>query len=106
MGTYLIPANSKKSLLIFSRFNTVDLWVFIGGLIVSFVLLLTLPVEELLFAIIAISPGCICSFLVFPIPNYHNVRTFIKIAFNFYTTRQHYIWRGWCFSHGDKDDKK
>ena len=57
MGTYLIPANSKKSLLIFSRFNAVDLWVFITGLIVSFVLLLTLPVEELLFAIIAISPG-------------------------------------------------
>lgn len=106
MGSYLIPANSKKSLLIFSRFTPIDLWVFITGIVVSFVLLLTLPVEELLFAIIAIAPGCICSFLVFPIPNYHNVMTFIKIVFNFYTTRQHFVWRGWCFSSGIKDDEK
>lgn len=106
MGTYLIPANSKKSLLIFGRFNQVDLFMFVTGIIVSFVLLLTLPVEQLIFAIIAIAPGCICSFLVFPIPNYHNVRTFIKIAFNFYTTRQHYIWKGWCFSSGNKYSEK
>ena len=46
MGTYLIPANSKKSLLIFSRFNTVDLWVFIGGLIVSFVLFLIIMLQS------------------------------------------------------------
>ena len=105
MGTYLIPANSKKSLLIFSRFNTVDLWVFIGGLIVSFVLLLTLPVEELLFAIIAISPGCICSFLVFPIPNYHNVRTFIKSMYKFYTSDRQLAWKGWCFLDGENDKR-
>lgn len=106
MGTYLIPANSKKSLLIFSRFTVVDLWVFAAGIVASFVLLLALPVEELLFAIIAIAPGCICSFLVFPIPNYHNVMTFIKIAFTFYTTRQRFIWRGWCFSSGEKEGEK
>jgi len=100
MRQYLIPANSKKSLLIFSRFTPMDLCVFIAGVIVSFVLLLTLPVEDLLFAIIAIAPGCICSFLVFPIPNYHNVMTFIKIAYTFYTTRRRFVWRGWCFSSG------
>ncbi len=105
MNSFLIPANSKKSLLLFSRFTPVDLGVFAGGLIVSFALLLILPVEELMFAIIAISPGCICSFLVFPIPNYHNVMTFIRIVFNFYTTRQHFVWKGWCFSSGSKDEK-
>ena len=106
MNNYLIPANSKKSMLHFGIFNDLDLWIFGIGVGVTLFLLMVLPVEDLIPALIAISPGLICGFLVIPVANYHNVRTFIKIAFNFYTTRQHYIWRGWCFSHGNKDDKK
>ena len=105
MGTYLIPANSKKSMLIFGVFNTFDLILFISGVGVSLLLLMLLPVEDLLWAIVAISPGCICAFLTMPIPNYHNVLTFIKIAVEFYTTRQRYVWKGWCFRNGE-DDKK
>lgn len=103
---FLIPANSKKSLLRFGLFNDLDLAIFIIGILVSLLLLVILPVDQLLYAIIAISPGCICGFLVLPIPNYHNVRTFIKIAFEFYTTRQHFVWRGWCFNSGKFDDEK
>lgn len=103
---FLIPANSKKSLLKFGLFNDLDLWIFIGGILVSLGLLMILPVDELLYAIIAIAPGCFCGFLVLPIPNYHNVRTFIRIAFEFYTTRQHFVWRGWCFNSGKFDDEK
>lgn len=103
---FLIPANSKKSMLKFGLFNDVDLVIFIVGIIVSLGLLMILPVDQLLYAIIAITPGCICGFLVLPIPNYHNVRTFIRIAFEFYTTRQHFVWRGWCFNSGKFDDEK
>lgn len=103
---FLIPANSKKSMLKFGLFNDVDLVIFIVGIIVSLGLLMLLPVDQLLYAIIAITPGCICGFLVLPIPNYHNVRTFIRIAFEFYTTRQHFVWRGWCFNSGKFDDEK
>lgn len=103
---FLIPANSKKSMLKFGLFNDVDLVIFIVGLIVSLGLLMILPVDKLLYAIMAITPGCICGFLVLPIPNYHNVRTFIRIAFEFYTTRQHFVWRGWCFNNGKFDDEK
>lgn len=102
---YLIPANSKKSMLIFGLFNELDLIIFGVGLGVSLLLLMILPVDELTWAIIAISPGLITGLLVMPIPNYHNVRTIIRLAYEFYTTRQQFIWKGWCFAYGE-DSKK
>ena len=100
-NTYLIPANSKKSMLIFGYFNTVDLIIFGCGIGITFLLMMFLPMEKFAFAVLAITPGSICSLLVFPIPNYHNVRTVINNAWVFYTTRQKYIWKGWCFDHGE-----
>lgn len=102
---YLIPANSKKSLLIFGLFNGVDLAIFLTGIGISFLLMMSLPVSVFWVAIVAVTPGLICSFLILPIPNYHNVRTVIKNAWIFYTTRQKYVWKGWCFEH-EKTDKK
>ena len=46
--SFLIPANSKKSMLIFGLFNELDLGIFIVGVIVSLVLLMLLPVDQLL----------------------------------------------------------
>ena len=104
-NSYLIPANSKKSMLIFGYFNTVDLILFCSGIGLSFLLMMFLPMEQFGFAILAIIPGSIAFLLVFPIPNYHNVRTVIKNAWIFYTTRQKYIWKGWCLDH-DEGSKK
>lgn len=103
--TYLIPANSKKSMLMFGVFNTVDLIIFGCGLGASFLMMMFLPVQEFAFAVIAILPGLICGFLVLPVPNYHNIRTVIKNAWSFYTTRQKYMWKGWCFEYGERDKK-
>lgn len=105
MNSFLIPANSKKSMLIFGVFNTVDLILFCCGIGISFLLMMFLPVDEFWLAVLAITPGLICGFLVIPIPNYHNVRTVIKNAWNFYTTRQRYIWKGWCFGDGEGSKK-
>ena len=102
---YLIPANSKKSMLYFGVFNTVDLILFCSGVGISLLLLVILPVDILWVAIIAILPGLICGFLVMPVPNYHNIRTIIGLAWEFFTTRQKYIWRGWCFFDGKADKK-
>ena len=107
MEEYLIPANSKKSMLIFGLFNKLDLILFGSGIAISLLLLLILPVDELLFAIIALAPGVVTGVLVIPIPNYHNIRTIIGLAYEFYTTRQQFIWKGWCFEDGeDKGSKK
>ena len=105
MNSYLIPANSKKSMLKFGLFTTSDLILFITGVGISFLLMMFLPVSNFWIALIALSPGVTCAFLVFPVPNYHNIRTVIKNAWNFYTTRQRYIWKGWCFEYGETDKK-
>lgn len=102
---YIIPANTKKSLLKFGVFNTFDLILFGSGIAVSLILLLLLPVEQLKFAIIAILPGLVTGFLVFPIPYYHNVLTVIINFFTFFTTRQQFVWKGWCVTDGEEDSK-
>lgn len=105
MDNFLIPANSKKSMLIFGLFNQFDLIIFSSGVFVTLLMLLILPVESLPIAILAITPGMICGFLVLPIPNYHNMRTIIMSAFEFYTSRQRFVWKGWCFLDGETDKK-
>lgn len=105
MKSYLIPANSKKSMLYFGYFTLSDIILFAVGLGISFLMLMVLPIDSILIAIIAILPGSICGFLVMPVPNYHNVRTFIRNAWNFFTTRQRYIWKGWCFNEEETDKK-
>lgn len=102
---FIIPANTKKSMLKFGVFNTFDLILFGSGISVSLLLLLLLPVEQLSFAIIAILPGLVTGFLVFPIPYYHNVLTVIINFFTFFTTRQQFVWKGWCVTDGEEDSK-
>ena len=106
MNTYLIPANSKKSLLIFGWFNKFDLILFGSAVLTTLLLMLITPIQELIFAIIAILPAAIALLLVFPVPNYHNVLTVIVAAWNFLTIRKSFIWKGWCFTDGEERDKK
>ena len=89
----------------FGVFNSIDLVIFLCGVGISFLLMMFLPIEEFWVAVTAITPGLICGLLVFPIPNYHNVRTVLKNAWIFYTTRQKYVWKGWCLDHGETDKK-
>lgn len=105
-NNFLIPANTKRSMLLFGLFNTFDLIMFGSGLFVSLLLLVILDLSSLPLAIIAISPGLITTFLVIPIPNYHNIFSVIVSAYTFYTTRQKFIWKGWCFLNEQEEDKK
>ena len=104
MNQYLIPANSKKSMLIFGLFRPSDLVLFGIGTGLTLRLLPLLPINEIVYAIIALLPVLITGFLVFPIPNYHNIRTAIMSVWNFYTGRRIYYWKGWCFSNGEEKD--
>lgn len=102
MNNYLIPANSKKSMLIFNLFTTFDLVLFMVGVGISLLLLVILPVEQITFAIIAITPGLVTGFLVFPVPNYYNMRTLIMSVFSFYTEQRKFKWKGWCVPRGEE----
>ena len=104
MDNYLIPANTKKSMLIFGLFTKFDLILFLVGIGLTLILLLVLPVEQIVVAILALLPALITGFLVMPVPNYHNIRTLIMSAVDFYTNQRKYKWKGWCVPH--VEDKK
>ena len=95
---YLIPANTKKGQLILGVFYPIDLIIFGVGLAITFIALII--VTDLgvgtWASILAIIPGGIAGILVFPFPNYHNVRVALGEVINFYSNNRNYKWRGWC----------
>ena len=95
---FLIPANTKRGQLILSIFRPIDLGIFLTGVILTFMLLLSfswLKIEGW-WNILAVFPGLIAIGLVVPIPNYHNVMVCIGEIINFYSNNRNYKWRGWC----------
>lgn len=101
-NSYLIPANSKKSMLILGFFNPVDLIIFVTGLVLMFLLLMIFGAENLKQSFLIISPALIGSFLVLPVPHHHNIRTFICNVYHYFSNRRIYYWRGWCIHNGEE----
>lgn len=99
MNQYLIPANTKRGNLLFGLFLPVDLAIFLTGIgitLLALVIMSTTDSMDNFTSILGLLPALIAVFLVFPFPNYHNVRTAIGDLISFYTNRQKYVWRGWC----------
>lgn len=94
---YLIPANAKNGNLIFNIFTTFDLVLFLSGVGVTLLIMLVVAPDSLGTALICLLPGLTCSFLVIPVPNYHNILTVIKELIFFLNGRRNYKWKGWCF---------
>lgn len=92
---YLIPANTKKSQLILGFFTKIDLIIFIVGCIWSFIMLLLVKNSSLIVLILVMLPAIIATFLVMPVPHYHNVLQLLTNIVNFYTNRRKYYWKGW-----------
>ena len=105
-SNYLIPANTKKGQLIFGLFYPIDLGIFLIGLTITFILLATLDLDNVIFAVIGITPAMIAGFLVLPVAYYHNVRQLIVELVKYYTQRNRYIWKGWCFKDESSDESK
>lgn len=96
MNQYLIPANSKKSSLILGLFRVTDLFVAVGGAIISLILMLAISGDELYILVIKLLPLSLSLLLVVPIPNYHNVLVFIQEMLLYMLGQKEYIWKGWC----------
>ena len=105
MNNYLIPANSKKSQLILGLFTMGDLVVFLTGVTITVALLLVFKSNNLPTMLAFASPALIATFLVAPVPHYHNVMTLVGNMINFATGQKKYYWRGWCASY-DSDRPK
>ena len=105
-GGYLVPANAKKGTLIANIFRPFDLYLFVGGCLLSVALLAIFSSAGLWITLLCLLPGAVAGFLVIPIPNYHNVLCAILSMFNFYNNRRNFRWRGWCFYEYFKEDGK
>jgi len=101
---YLIPANVKRGQYIFGIFRPIDLIIFGVGLIVTLILVAVLPMDNTWVAVLAITPGLICSLLVAPVAYYHNVLQLITEIYRFFSSRRMYVWKGWCFT--DESNKQ
>ncbi len=100
MDNYIIPANSKRSALIFGMFRMVDLILFSVGAVFSLFFLFIIPGQSLALLFIKLAPVLISLFLVLPIPHYHNTLVLIREVFGFFMNRRKYYWKGWCVLDG------
>ena len=101
-NNYLIPANSKKSMMILGFFTPIDLIIFgIGCGFTLIMLFIFNSSMDLASMMLVLAPALIASFLVMPVPNYHNVLQLITNIVTFLMGRKRYYWKGWCV----KDEK-
>ncbi len=105
MNNYLIPANSKRSMLIFGMFRPIDLAIFITGGVGTFLLIFINNPQDLTDIFIDLLPLIVCTTMVIPIPNQHNFWTLTVNAYSFITKQRDYRWRGWCRNYGEEDEK-
>ena len=98
---YLIPANSKKSMLILGYFTPVDLVVFIMGVAFTMILLFIVQTSTIKLLLLVILPALISALLVLPVPHYHNVMQLLTNFYDYYTKNRKYCWKGWCATSED-----
>ena len=97
-NNYIIPANTKKSQLIFGFFTPVDLILFGSGCFITILMLVIIQNASFGELILMILPAAIAGFLVMPVTHYHNILQLLTNIVNFYSNRRKYYWRGWCIS--------
>ncbi len=98
-NNYLIPANSKKSALILGFFTPVDLVIFgIGCTITLGLLFLFNDRMDMGLLLLVLSPALVATFLVMPVPNYHNVLQLLTNIIVFAFGRKRLYWKGWCIN--------
>ena len=101
---YIIPANSKKSQLIFNVFRPIDLFgILLPGALLTVVFLFVFPGVSISAIIIKLAPVSLALFLVMPIPFYHNVLVYLREVYIYFSSQRRYYWRGWCASYVGSD---
>ena len=101
---YIIPANSKKSQLIFNVFRPIDLFgILLPGALLTVVFLFVFPGDSITAIIIKLAPVSLALFLVMPIPFYHNVLVYLREVYIYFSSQRRFYWRGWCASYVGSD---
>ena len=98
---YLIPANTKRSMLIFGIFRKIDLIIFGSGTALTFLMMFINNPTNLTDVFIDLLPFLITGAMVVPIPNQMNLWSFTVNVYEFLTKQRDYRWRVWCKSYGE-----
>lgn len=106
MNQYLIPANSKKSQLIFSVFRPIDLILLLIGAGITLIFMFAIPGGDLTELVIKLAPVSISILLVMPIPYYHNVLVYIQEVIYYISKPTKYRWRGWCCTYVEPEQSE
>ena len=106
MNNYLIPANSKRSMLILGMFKMIDVIIFLIGLGITVILMFLIEAEVMSDLIAIITPLLISVIMVMPIPNHRNVWQLTVNIYRYFTNQRKYRWRGWCFAHGEEGEEQ
>ena len=69
---FLVPANTKKSVLIMGFKRPIDLIIGVVGLVSTVLILLILGDTNTWTTLLACLPAIVAGLLILPIPNYHN----------------------------------
>ena len=88
--------NAKKSMLIFGFFTKIDLIIAATGIFFTFLMMILVKSPSFIQMILIILPLLIGSFLVMPVPHYHNVLQLILNVYNYiFVDQKSYRWKGW-----------
>ena len=102
MNQFLIPANSKRSMLILGLFTPIDLIIIgVGGAITG-ILMLIIEATTLQDIGIILTPLLISAAMVAPVPNHRNVWNLTANIYNYFSKRRTYYWKGWCMTNGEE----
>ena len=102
-NTYLIPANTKRSMLIFGIFRRIDLIIFASGGALTFLLIFINNPGTLTDVFIDLLPFLITGIMIIPVPNQMNIWAFTVNIYAFLTNQRDYRWRGWCIKDGKEN---
>ena len=102
MNNYLIPANSKRSMLIFGIFRPIDLGIFITGGVLTFIMIFVNNPQDLTDVFIDLIPLLVGSIMITPVPNQMNIWSFTVNVYSFLIHQRNFRWRGWCKSYGEE----
>lgn len=102
MNQFLIPANSKRSMLILGLFEPIDLLIFGIGAGITLLLMGIVEVESMKSLVIILTPIGISLLMVLPIPNHRNFWNFTANVYTYLSSQRSYRWRGWCVLDGEE----
>lgn len=104
MNQYLIPANSKRSMLILGLFAPIDIVILSIGGTLTLILLLAINAETIKDVLTILTPLLVSCAMVAPVPNHRNVWNLTANIYNYFSNRRTYYWRGWCVINGEEKD--